>query len=296
MTTDKIKGALFGLAIGDALGGTTEFMVPKSIKRRYKFLRDIIGGGVWRLEPGETTDDTSMTLAVAEGILAKPENPIRSIGKNFLKWRDTLPKDIGSTVRQAMDYYDVYKSWYIAAEMTDELMSGNSAGNGALMRTLPVALAYPDLKTMERITREQAEMTHYSRVSTETCLIYNRIAYDVLWRSCGLRESIRKHVRFTRYQDALLDMPMCAPTGYVVDTFTWVLWSLYNFDSYEEVVQVLANAGFDSDTTAAIAGGLKGLEVGFQKLPKRYVRSILEAGRLHRVSESLERMTWKLNR
>lgn len=64
----KIKGGLYGVAVGDALGGTTEFMSTREIQKKYGYLTDIVGGGVWDLTPGEVTDDTMMTLCVAEGI------------------------------------------------------------------------------------------------------------------------------------------------------------------------------------------------------------------------------------
>ena len=80
---NKIKGGLIGHAIGDALGGTTEFMSPDEINRVHGRVTDIIGGGVWDLEPGETTDDTAMTIAVAKGILENSEDPIEAIGGTF---------------------------------------------------------------------------------------------------------------------------------------------------------------------------------------------------------------------
>lgn len=77
-----ILGGPFEVACGDALGGTLEFMSKDEIKRKYGYLKDIIGGGCWALKPGEVTDDTMMTIAVAEGILDGPENYIEDIGKH----------------------------------------------------------------------------------------------------------------------------------------------------------------------------------------------------------------------
>ncbi|WP_346010314.1 ADP-ribosylglycohydrolase family protein [Paenibacillus sp. SYP-B3998] len=94
--SNKIKGGLYGVAIGDALGGTTEFFTRKEIQQKHGFLTEIIGGGVWDLEPGEVTDDTMMTLCVAEGILANPSDPMISIGEKFLEWYRSDPKDIGN--------------------------------------------------------------------------------------------------------------------------------------------------------------------------------------------------------
>lgn len=284
---DKIKGALFGLAIGDALGGTTEFMTPIDIKKKYGYLKDIIGGGVWELEPGETTDDTAMTLAVAEGILDSPRSPLPSIGKRFLKWYHTLPKDVGTTVRMTMYFKEQGLSWGQAAEITNNYMKGKSSGNGSLMRCLPVALAYRDRMKMEDITVKQSKMTHYASEASEACLLYNRIAHDVLWKGYPLRSAIKRNVNGTRYSSILYRNPSHSPGGYVVETLMWVLAIAYSGRNLEEGVQALANMGDDSDTAAAITGGLLGLEEGFRSLPKRYVNAILEKNRLNRVAERL---------
>ncbi|WP_102348592.1 ADP-ribosylglycohydrolase family protein [Bacillus sp. Marseille-P3661] len=98
----KILSGLFGLAIGDALGGTTEFMTSEEINKKYGKLTDIIGGGYWRLEPGKTTDDTAMTMAVAKGILKNFNSPIEEMGNEFTRWFDTKPKDVGSRFKQPL--------------------------------------------------------------------------------------------------------------------------------------------------------------------------------------------------
>ncbi len=80
---DRIKGVMYGVVVGDALGGTTEFLTIPEIRSQYGYLKDIIGGGVWKLEPGEVTDDTMMTLCIAEGILENPADPMEPIGRRF---------------------------------------------------------------------------------------------------------------------------------------------------------------------------------------------------------------------
>jgi len=88
---ERILGGLFGVACGDALGGTLEFMSKYEIETKYGYLKDIIGGGCWDLKPGEVTDDTMMTIAVAEGILDNPENPIEDIGNTLLNGMTVNP-------------------------------------------------------------------------------------------------------------------------------------------------------------------------------------------------------------
>ena len=101
---NHIAGALYGVAVGDALGGPLEFMTAEQIKKTHGRVTTMIGGGWLNLRPGETTDDTAMTLAVAEGIIANPEDPTEEIGRRFLAWADSGPKDIGGTCAAAIYY------------------------------------------------------------------------------------------------------------------------------------------------------------------------------------------------
>ena len=94
---DSIRGAMFGVAVGDALGAPLEFMSAKSIQQQHGTVRDMIGGGWLNVLPGEVTDDTQMTLAVAHGIVDSPRDPIEAIGRYFVKWYNSSPKDVGAT-------------------------------------------------------------------------------------------------------------------------------------------------------------------------------------------------------
>ena len=88
---DRVRGALYGVAIGDAMGGPLEFLDANEIKMRYGQVREMIGGGWLNLKPGEVTDDTQMTLCVAEGILENPNDPVQTIGRRFIEWYGSKP-------------------------------------------------------------------------------------------------------------------------------------------------------------------------------------------------------------
>lgn len=274
----KIKGGLYGVAVGDALGGTTEFMSQREIKAQYGYLREIIGGGVWRLAPGEVTDDTMMTLCVAEGILENPAEPMEPIGRLFLEWYNSRPKDIGNIIRHVFESYE--NNWFEAAFYAHADL-GQSAGNGSLMRCLPAALAYGDSADMERATLMQSKMTHYDPRCGEACLIYNRIAARLL-RGEDLRSAIFAETVGTEYEGLFETAPDCEPSGFVVHTFRWVLHILLHSADFSEVVQRAANLGGDSDTIGAIAGGLAGIHYGYEAIPARYAESILIKERLDR--------------
>ncbi|RUL49870.1 ADP-ribosylglycohydrolase family protein [Lysinibacillus antri] len=282
---DKIKGGLFGLAIGDALGGTTEFMTREEIQSQYGKVTDIIGGGVWNLEAGETTDDTAMTIAVAEGIIKHPKNPIEDIGREFKKWESTNPKDIGSTIYQVFQNYQ--GDWFQAAKQTHEELNGKSAGNGSLMRCLPIALAYTNTEMIDELSRQHSKMTHYDEEASEACVIYNHIAKRVLDGE-NLQQAIQIEIKNTQYEGDYKKEPNCPADGYVVHTMRWVLYWLINSSTFEEVVVGATNVGNDSDTVAAIAGGLKGVEVGYEKLPTRYKDILLNRSELEELAEKLQ--------
>lgn len=278
---NRIKGGLYGVAVGDALGGTTEFMSRQEIRDAYGYLTDIIGGGVWRLEPGEVTDDTMMTLCVAEGILENPRDPMQAIGKNFLQWFDSKPKDIGNIIRRVFSTYE--GNWFEAAMLAD-MDLGQSAGNGSLMRCLPIALSYTDLQDVERVSRMQSKMTHYDERCNQACEMYNRIAFRMLNHHVGMQEAIVSEIKGTEYESILHEEPGCEPSGFVVHTFRWVLHILLTSNSFAEVVQQAANLGGDSDTIAAIAGGLAGINYGYDGIPETYTSKIIIKERLDDLS------------
>lgn len=286
---NKIKGALFGFAIGDALGGTTEFLTKEEIQKKYGNISEIMGGGVWDLEKGETTDDTAMTLAVARGIIENQNDPIPGIGENFINWYHSNPKDIGHIIRTVFELFD--GDWYEAAKLAHEqYLNGLSAGNGSLMRCLPVALSYSSLAKIEEITQKQSEMTHYDKVAAEACVLYNRIAYKVLHGE-ELKATIVKEVKGTIYESVLNGKePACPPNGYVVNTMKWVLYWLLHCETFLDVVIGAANEGDDSDTVAAIAGGLAGLDCGYGRLPKEFYEVLLVKDELTYISNQLEQI------
>jgi ADP-ribosyl-[dinitrogen reductase] hydrolase len=286
---DKLKGALYGLAIGDALGGTTEFLTIEQIASRHGRLIHIVGGGVWKLEKGETTDDTAMTLAVARGILDNPMDPVEAIGEEFLAWKRTNPKDIGNIIATVFSTYD--GNWEEAARTAHYSYLGKkSAGNGTLMRCLPVALAYRDLETVEKVTKAQSKMTHYDDLADEACVIYNRVAWRVL-KGEELKDAIKTEVKGTRYKSVLDgDVPRCEQSGFVVDTMEWVLRWLFVSNSFAETVIGAANEGYDTDTVAAIAGGLAGLACGYHALPQEYASCLLNKEELDELSEKLSEL------
>lgn len=268
---ERILGGFFGVACGDALGGTLEFMAGDEISGKFGVLKDIIGGGFWGLMPGEVTDDTMMTIAVARGILDNPDDPVEAIGKHFIKWYDSKPKFMGRIIYLALSEYKRSHDWEKAACYAHQASGGMSAGNGSLMRCLPAALYYSDLEKVLEVTAAQSMLTHYDKKATDACCFYNLLAYNYL-NGKSIDETIKEHLeKYPEYKQVFrLSKDELRPTGYVFDTLTCALWSFINTSSFEDAVCTAANLGGDADTIAAIAGGLAGVYYGYNAIPNRW--------------------------
>jgi len=297
---DRIAGALYGVAIGDALGAPLEFMSAARIKEQYGWVTEMMGGGWLNVKPGETTDDTAMTLAVAEGILENPDDPIAAIGERFIKWVQNGPKDIGATCSQSIRQAVVAgrtsgtgrpsdTQWFTASKDTATANGGRSGGNGALMRTVYPGLYYSSRLMAVETAGAIAQMTHWDKNSTEACSLYT----DMLWL---ITEAVSndQEDRISRFLTEILaetkyDLVECLiedkehhianPTGYVVDSFRCALISVYTTRTFEDAIIKAANLGGDADTIAAITGGLAGVIYGFVEIPTRWIEALSEDDR-----------------
>lgn len=292
----RILGGLFGVACGDSLGGTLEFLTQNEGKRKYGYLTEIIGGGCWDLEPGEITDDTMMTIAVAEGILDDPENPINYIGERFMEWYLSDPKDVGNIIDVALSEYKRNKDWARTAKFAHDYCSGMSAGNGSLMRCISVALYYEDINKMIDVTEQQSKLTHFDEKATRACIFYNKLVNKYINGASkipAIREMINE---FPEYKAVFnIRKEELKPSGYVVDTLICSLYSFLNTTTFEEAVCEAVNLCGDADTVGAIVGGLSGVYYGFDSIPERWKDKILVKDKLVEIAERLGLRKSKMN-
>lgn len=302
MLKDKIAGALYGVAVGDALGGPLEFMTAEQIAQRHGLVTEMIGGGWLSLRPGETTDDTAMTMAVAEGIMEFPDAPCEAIGRRFIAWANSGPKDIGGTCRSGISMamrkaQELGKDtpdavcWNYGGRATAELNHGRSGGNGALMRAVYPALYYPEKERALQETVDQGRMTHWDADSDEACKIYADVLHSLMVEAANGNSdrgstipAIFHTLEGTRYDlEAMLTKGRAnqlKPTGYVVDSMECALYSLWEGSAdFDEAVINAANMGGDADTIAAICGGLAGALHGFATIPQEWIAALSEADR-----------------
>lgn len=264
---DQIKGALYGVAIGDALGGPLEFMSAAEINKKHGIVKDMIGGGWLNLKPGETTDDTAMTLAVAQGIVENVDNPVPAIGKRFINWYKSGPKDIGITcgqaIRAAMQIDDTEPNkeiWMQAGLQVKRISNGKNAGNGAVMRTIYPALYYPDIFQAINIAVDIGNMTHNNETSAYWIERYIRYIHGFITGNKNLVVGIEY-------------IPE-SPSGYVVDTMYYAIKSYYKKDNFEDSLIWAVNKGGDADTIGAIAGGMLGAVYGYSSIPARWINAL----------------------
>ena len=286
MLRDRIAGALYGVAVGDALGGPLEFMSAAEINRQHGWVSTMLGGGWLGLRPGETTDDTAMTLAVAEGIMERPEAPIQDIGRRFIRWAESGPKDIGGacawsirTAKRIGGGAPTTEDWENAAAAYQLQVAAPVEGNGALMRTIYPALYYPNHSKAEYWAMKIARMTHAGLRSTEACILYSRMVNLITASKSqqqASREFLKEHCEAVKeYRDAASGKEVApAGGGWVVDSMRIAVGSTANTSSFREAVTMAVNLGGDADTNGAITGGLAGALYGFQTIPKEWVSAL----------------------
>jgi ADP-ribosyl-[dinitrogen reductase] hydrolase len=264
----RARAAFLGLALGDALGATVEFMTPAEIRERHGVHRELAGGGWLHLRPGRVTDDTEMSLCLARAIDAAGRWDLRGMADRLVAWLRAGPVDVGSTVRKGIRRYMLEGTLEGAASEGD-------GGNGAAMRMVPVALAaLGDPEMMERRAIEQARLTHHHPLSDAACVHVGEL---VQLACLG-----RSKTRLLRATDALVRrVPAFAlepyrglATGYVVDTLRTVLHFFRATRGFEECLVAVVNQGGDADTTGAIAGAIAGAYYGPEELPGRWLRRL----------------------
>ncbi|MBT8439315.1 MAG: ADP-ribosyl-[dinitrogen reductase] hydrolase [Gammaproteobacteria bacterium] len=270
LVKDRAKAAYLGLAIGDALGATVEFMTPNEIKATHGVHKNIIGGGWLKLKPGSVTDDTEMSLALGAALLACRRVDAKTIAEAFSVWMRSKPVDIGNTVRRGIVHYRNNSETSVAK-------SEFNAGNGACMRSLPIALATlgSDKESIKAASRLQAHITHHADLSDAgTEHIINLVQLALAGHSIGeldvaTRAFVRNHPQFT------LDVKTINnPGGFIVETLQAVLQVFYSTDDFESCLIDVVNRGGDADTTGAIAGMLAGACYGLQGIPNRWLKQL----------------------
>lgn len=226
-TEARVRNMVYGAVFGDALGCTSEFTGRGETSHR-----DLIGGGAFLISPGGWTDDTDQFLIVAEAVLAEasPDAVPDAVRAGLAAWAAAGPPDIGIATRSAL--------WFGAP---DE----GSHGNGAMMRTAPLAV-YREASVRDDLVRRVARLTHPNSENVEACVEYTGMLSSAVYSG---RSSFRAPVSIRETPDA---------DGTMTRSFRRAVWAVAAAGSPEERLLAVCHDGGDADTNAAIAGALIG--------------------------------------
>lgn len=256
---EKLKAAVYGFAVGDALG------VPYEFKERDTFhCRDMIGFGTWNQPPGTWSDDTSMVLATCDSIRECGNINPYSIMWKFVSWRyhgnytaHGNVFDVGGTTERAIANFALSGLPIGATGLQDEY----SNGNGSLMRILPLAFV-PDADCTD--VENVSKLTHAHAKSVQACCEYVYYCKKLLENPDFLVPG-----RITeKYRRDIIS------TGYVVTSLEAALWCFGVSESYPEAVLEAVNLGGDTDTIAALTGALAALKWGIEGIPKHWIDAL----------------------
>lgn len=294
----KIKAGICGFVIGDALGVPVEFSSRKTLQKNP--VKTITGYGTYNMPPGTYSDDTSMTLATMSSICNKKTIDYEDIQSEFLEW---LLNGKYTQYGETFDYGNTtYESLLRFKNGFEALNCGGISerdnGNGSLMRILPLAFIHDiDYETIENIS----SLTHGHLRSKIACVFYVELAKSMISDNATIKEhikiacdKIRKHYKdseelkhFERiFNDNLKEN--IKSSGYVIDTLESVIYCLETTDNYKDSVLKAVNLGGDTDTIAAVCGGLSGIYYGFDSIPIDWLNQIPKIEEVLSLCESYE--------
>ena len=271
-TAYRANAAMLGVALGDALGATVEFMTPAEIRHVIGLHTDLTGGGWLRLKPGQITDDTGMMLALSSAIQQSQGQVLAlACAQAFDAWMRARPVDIGNTVRRGIVHFRLTGETFVHP-------STEAAGNGALMRCLPAALATygADKDTIRQAWEAQAHVTHHNELSDAAGMLFMQLIHAAL-AGADKRHLLNDIAHpFAKAHPKFVFRPKRRdyPSGYVVDTVQAVLQAFFDTDTFDECLVEVVNRGGDADTTGAIAGMLAGAHYGMDALPARWLKQL----------------------
>jgi ADP-ribosyl-[dinitrogen reductase] hydrolase len=289
---DRAIGALLGLAAGDAVGTTLEF----ERRDQHPPLTDMVGGGPFRLKPGEWTDDTSMALCLADSLLACRELDEADLMRRFVDWwqdghnsHSGMCFDIGVTTAKALAQF----------RRTGNPLAGSSdrraAGNGSLMRLSPVAIRWHRSKEQAiAAARKQSITTHGAAEAVDACAYYAALIVDAIaggdassvlsprpFRGEAAIEGIAQGGWRAKRRDQI------SSSGYVVHTLEAALWSIGQSDDFEAAILTAANLADDADSVAAVTGQLAGAIWGASAIPQHWTAKLAWHDKIRDLADAL---------
>jgi ADP-ribosylglycohydrolase len=294
---DRARGALLGLAAGDAVGTTVEFQAPGS----FEPVSDMVGGGPFDLQPGQWTDDTSMALCLAESLVeCGGHDPVDQMRRYLRWWREGYFSatgrcfDIGGTTRQQLTRFAQ------TGEPHDPGPDEESAANGSLMRLAPVAIRWShDPEAVVEQAAASSLPTHPARRPVDACRVLaamtaalirgertERVFDPGFWNHGHLHDAVEAVARGSWRGK---EPPAIRGTGYCVAALEAAIWAVAGARDFRDAVLRATNLGDDADTTAAIAGQLAGAMHGASRIPDAWLGKLAMRDRIESLADALHR-------
>jgi len=296
-THDRARGALVGLAVGDAVGTTVEFATPGS----FAPVTDMVGGGPFALAPGQWTDDTSMALCLAESLVECGVHDAADQMRRYLRWyRDGHFSatgrcfDIGTTTRLQLERFER------TGVPVDPHVDEEAAANGSLMRLAPVSIRWAqDPAALDEQAAASSRPTHAARRPVDACRLLaaltaalvrgepaERVFAPGFWSGGELHEAVAAIARGGWRDKA---PPAIRGAGYCVAALEAALWAVAGARDFRDAILRATNLGDDADTTAAIAGQLAGALHGASGIPGGWLGRLALRGRIESLADALHR-------
>lgn len=297
----KIEQGLLGVFVGDALGVPVEFDPRSSLEKNP--VTDMREYGTYNQPKGTWSDDGSLTLASIHAF-AQEDNLFQLMDK-FVKWYKKSKYtatgtvfDIGNQTRKALDNY------ISTGELTEfGETDPNSNGNGSLMRMMPIALiyAYETNKDIVEYSSYASALTHGHVISKACCAWYCVAAANIFKRmdkqeafdiatsvvKSGYPETSEPMRKIYNNEIQNLSNNEISSDGYVVHSLEAAIWCLHNNSTYMTAVLEAVNLGSDTDTTAAITGGLAGLL--YKDIPQEWIDTLQKKEMILDIIKKFER-------
>ena len=278
----RVAGSLIGSVVGDALGAPFEFGPSGQFSRRFPTAArgvhtEMCGGGSCGWKPGEFTDDTQMALIVAASLLEHDGLDEAAVFEGFHRWVAADPLDVGiqtsAVMRSGLPWQEAAAAYFASG--------ARAAGNGSVMRTTPAAVFFARFgrtATMDA-ARGLSALTHGDPAAGEGCAIFHelvRVALDgddplgVLYGVLDL-VAPKERERWARVlAPGWTPDQATEPNGAVWPTLGSAVWALRTTDSFEGAMRAVIDLGGDTDTVAAVTGGLVGAVYGIAGIPERW--------------------------
>jgi ADP-ribosyl-[dinitrogen reductase] hydrolase len=297
---DRAKGALLGLAIGDAVGTTLEFL-----PRDANHINDMLGGGPFNLKPGEWTDDTSMALCLAETYLAHQKFDTADYLDRLCKWYkhgensvNGVCFDIGNATRAALDGWLKQRLDWIGN------IDPDTAGNGSIIRLAPTAIFRRHLLSSTwRDAQTQSRTTHRAPEALSCCELLSAQLHlalngaDKIEMCTPMVQPLQARatiINAGEYKQKHRDQ--IRSSGYVIDTLEAALWAVWNTDNFKDAVLLAANLADDADSVAAVAGQLAGALYGVSGMPEEWVENVAWSEHIQELARQLHERAPEIDR